>query len=78
MNIRLIADNGEVVTTTALAPKVSSAGSRGFFSAFKAEVDGKRYQVSVGAWEIGSKPRLDANGVDTAVKTTKTTRPVKR
>ena len=69
MIAKIQTDSGVLVATEALNPKVSSAGSRGFFSAFKAEVDGKKYQISVGAWEIGSKPKLDKNGVDTAVKT---------
>ena len=44
--------------TLAVLPKTFKTGSRGYFGHGKAEVDGKRYQVTATIVEIGSKPTV--------------------
>ena len=54
----------------AVQPKVSSQGSRGFFGTEKVTVDGKRYQVQVSLWEIGSKGQAVATSPTAGVTPT--------
>jgi len=55
VKVAIKTDLGETIATVALQPKVFSTGSRGEYKAFKIEVDGRRYQMTVTAVEIGSK-----------------------
>ncbi len=49
-------DNGKLIGTFSLPPKVFKTGSRGFYANGKLEIDGKRYQCQLQLVEIGSKP----------------------
>jgi len=49
-------DVGETLITEEMAAVTFSTGSRGFRANFKVGQNGARYQVTVNAVEIGSKP----------------------
>ena len=57
MKVAIKSDLGETLTTVELTARTFSTGSRGYNGAFKVDNSGKRYQVSVNAVEIGSKPK---------------------
>lgn len=57
MKISIKSDLGETLTTIELKNKTFSTGSRGYSGAFKVDNSGKRYQVSVNAVEIHSRPK---------------------
>jgi hypothetical protein len=52
-------DTGESVTVLSVPPKEFKTGSRGFFGATKAEINGKRYQIQIQIVEIGSKSKTE-------------------
>lgn len=55
MKVAVRNDIGETLIQEELKPRVFKTGSRGFYGSFKVSMDGRRYQVSVNAVEIGSK-----------------------
>ncbi len=56
MKVAIKSEIGEILSTVELNPKVFKTGSRGERADFKVSNNGKRYQVTVLAVEIGSKP----------------------
>ena len=48
-------DDGKILATVTINPKVFKTGSRGYYANGKAEFDGKRYQMQIQLVEIGSK-----------------------
>lgn len=56
MKVAIKSDLGETLTTIELKARTFSTGSRGYNGAFKVDNGGKRYQVTINAVEIGSKP----------------------
>jgi len=57
VKVAIKSEIGETLTTVELKAKTFATGSRGYNGAFKVENGGKRYQVTINAVEIGSKPK---------------------
>lgn len=59
LKVAIKTDMGETLSTVELTPTQFKTGSRGYRASFKVQ-NGARYQVSVNAVEIGSKPKAKA------------------
>ena len=57
MKVAIRNELGETLATVELEPRTFKTGSKGETAFFKVQNNGKRYQVSVSAVEIGSKPK---------------------
>lgn len=55
MKVSIKSDDGEVLATVEMKPKVFKTGSRGLIHTGKAEYGGRKYQLNFQAIEVGSK-----------------------